>query len=189
MTGVAEITLVDVTGKVCEVAPDPTITLAGTVRAAFELASVTITPPFGAADVSVTVPVPACPPTTVLGLTETVLSAAAGAGGAIVSANILLTLASEAVSVTGVEVVTAPLVTVNVAVVDPCGITTLAGTLAAVVAELERNTVKPPKPAAEVDVTVPVPDCPLTIELGLTEKVLRAGGGFTVIPNVTLVPE
>jgi hypothetical protein len=83
-----------------------------------------------------------------------------------------------------------PAVTVNVADVEPCGTVTLEGTLAAVVLELESDTATPPVPAASVRLTVPVPDWPLTIVLGLTETLLRAAaGGLTVRPNVTLAPE
>jgi hypothetical protein len=79
---------------------------------------------------------------------------------------------------------------VNVAEVAPDATVTLEGTLAAVVLELESDTATPPVPAAEVRLTVPVPDWPLTMVLGLTETLLRAGaGGLTVRPNVLLPPE
>lgn len=155
VTGVEAVTVVVATVNVCEVAPAETVTLAGTVTDfVLELANETTTPPVGAADVRVTVPVPVCPPTMVLGLTFTLVSD--GAGGLTVSAKVLLTPASEAVKVTGVEVVTLLLVTVKVADVEPCGITTLAGTPAAVVTELDKKTVKPSTPAAAVEVSVPV---------------------------------
>jgi hypothetical protein len=81
-------------------------------------------------------------------------------------------------------------VTINVAAVEPAGTVTEDGTLAAVVLELESDTTTPPLAAAVVKLTVPVPDWPLTIVLGLTEMLLSAGGtGLTVTPNVTLVPE
>jgi hypothetical protein len=83
----------------------------------FELPRVTTTPPLPAADVKVTVPVPGWPPITVLGLIETLLKAAGT--GLIVKANVLLTLASEAVSVTGVEELTPLLPTMKVAAVEP----------------------------------------------------------------------
>ena len=83
-----------------------------------------------------------------------------------------------------------PAVTVNVADVDPAGTVTLAGTLAAVVLELESVTTTPPVPAAEVRLTVPVPVWPLTIVLGLTETLLSAAaGGLMVTPNVLFTPE
>ena len=71
----------------------------------------------------------------------------------------------------------------------PCGIVTVEGTLAAVLFELESAIVAPPVPAAAVRETVPVPDWPLTMVLGLTETVLRApGNGLTVTPNVMFAP-
>jgi hypothetical protein len=83
-----------------------------------------------------------------------------------------------------------PAVTVKVADVEPCATVTLEGTLAAVVLELESATATPPVPAASVRLTVPVPDWPLTIVLGLTETLLSAaGGGVTVTPNVAFTPE
>jgi len=79
---------------------------------------------------------------------------------------------------------------VKVAEEEPCGTVTLAGTLAAVVLELESDTATPPVPATEVRLTVPVPVWPLTIVLGLTDTLLRAtGGGLTVTPNVAFTPE
>jgi hypothetical protein len=62
--------------KVALVAPCATVTLAGTVAAAWLSLSVTANPPAGAAAVSVTVPCDALPPTTDDGFTETVESAA-----------------------------------------------------------------------------------------------------------------
>ena len=83
-----------------------------------------------------------------------------------------------------------PAVTVKVADVAPCGIDTLDRTLAAVVFELESETVTPPEPAASVRLTVPVPVCPLIIVLGLTEMPLRARvAGLTVKPKVAFTPE
>lgn len=142
--------------KVADFDPCGTVTLAGTMTSGLELRSETVAPPVPAADVKVTVPVPDWPPVIVLGLTDTLLSAAGT--GLIVSAKVLLTLASDAVIVTGVDVVTLPVVTLKVADVDPCGTVTLAGTLAAVEFELERYTIHPPEPAAPVRVSVPVPD-------------------------------
>ena len=78
----------------------------------------------------------------------------------------------------------------NVAEVAPSGTVTVAGTLAAAVLELESDTVTPPVPAASVRVTVPLPVRPLMIVLGLTETLVKAGGGgLTVIPNVAFTPE
>jgi hypothetical protein len=86
-------------------------------------------------------------------------------------------------------VLTLPAATVKVVDVEPCGTVTLAGTVAAVVFELESDTTTPPLPAAKVRLTVPVPDWPLTIVPGLTDKLARAGAGLTVRPTVALAPE
>jgi hypothetical protein len=89
-----------------------------------------------------------------------------------------------------VAVFTVAVVTVKVAEVVPCGTVTEAGTLAAEVFELESDTTAPPEGAAAVRVTVPVPDWPLTIVPGLTERLLSAAaGGLTVSPNVAVTPE
>jgi hypothetical protein len=75
--------------NVAEVAPAGTATLIGTSAAvAFELESDTTAPPEGAADVSVTVPVPVCPPTIVVGFTARLLSVLCG--GLMVTLAVLL---------------------------------------------------------------------------------------------------
>jgi hypothetical protein len=91
--------------------------------------------------------------------------------------------------VTGVEALIVPVVTAKVAELEPCRIVTVDGTVTLGL-ELERETATPPVPAAAVRLTVPVPDWPPTIVLGLTETLLRTGaGGLTVTPNVLLTPE
>jgi hypothetical protein len=88
---VEELTLPVLTANVVEIEPCGTVTLEGTVAAVvLELESATATPPVPAADVRVIVPVPDWPLTIVLGLTEMPLKA--GAGGLIVTANVLFTL-------------------------------------------------------------------------------------------------
>ena len=68
-----------VTVNVADVEPCATVTLEGTLAAvALELERDTTTPPEPAASVRVTVPVPVWALTIVLGLTETLLSAAGG---------------------------------------------------------------------------------------------------------------
>ena len=69
------------TAKVAVVAPAATVTLAGTVAAAWLLDSVTAAPPEGATPLNVTVPVEALPPTTLVGLSESAESVT-GAGPA-----------------------------------------------------------------------------------------------------------
>jgi hypothetical protein len=76
------------------VEPCGTVTIEGTLAAVvLELESDTSTPPVPAAAVRLTVPVPDWPLTTVLGLTETLLSVIgdATAGGLTVTPNVLLT--------------------------------------------------------------------------------------------------
>jgi hypothetical protein len=70
-----------VTEKVAEVVPAGIRTLAGTFASAvFDEVSATVTPPEGAAEVSVTVPVDGDPPITALGFKLNDDSAAAGTG-------------------------------------------------------------------------------------------------------------
>src|SRR5437879_10409040 len=57
---------------------------------------------------------------------------------------------------TGVEAVTARVVTVNVALVAPAGMVTLAGTVATAGLSLERETMAPPVRADPLSVTLPV---------------------------------
>ena len=87
--------------------------------------------------------------------------------------------------------VTLTVLTVNVADVAPCGIVTVAGTLAALVLEELSETTAPPLPAAADKVTVPVPVWPLAIVLGLTDTLLNAAGGGVMLKldEVTLAPE
>lgn len=185
-----------VTVKFAELDPAGTLTVAGTVATeVLELDRVTTTPPAPAAEVRVTVPVAVWPTSTMNGLTESEANAAGSTGGVdgggfTVIAKFAVTPEYDAVSVTGVDADTLPLVVMlNVTDVDPCGTVTLAGTVAAVL-ELRSDTVAPPVPAADVRVTVPVPDWPPVIVLGLTEMLLSVGdglaGGLTVRANVLL---
>ena len=90
---------------------------------------------------------------------------------------------------TGVAAITPPPVTKNVAEIAPCGTVTVAGTLALPAFELDSEITAPPVPAGPLRVTVPAPDWPVTIVLGLTKRLVRAGaGGLTVNPNVELAP-
>jgi hypothetical protein len=77
--------------------------------------------------------------------------------------------------VTGVEVVTDPVVTVNIALASPAVTVTLAGTVAAALL-LERETDAPPPGASWFSVTVPVEDAPPLTLPGLSIIEYSAGG-------------
>jgi hypothetical protein len=82
-----------------------------------------------------------------------------------VSEAVLATPPYKAPMVTDVELVTALVFTVNVALLAPAGtVTPLAGTLAAALS-LESSTCAPPLGAGPLSVTVPVEDCapPVTL--------------------------
>jgi len=172
VTGVEEATVPAVTVKVVEVAPDATVTNAGTVAAeVFELESVTRAPPIGAAAVKMTVPVPDWPLTIMLGA-ETPLRAAGA--GLTVRPNVSLTPVRDAVKVTGVGVATPPAVTGNVVEVEPCGTVTVDCIVTSTGAEL-RLIVVPPLPAARVNCTVQVVPADGLIDVELQEKPFKLG--------------
>jgi len=78
--------------------------------------------------------------------------------------------------VTGVDAVTALVLTVNVALLAPAATVTLAGTVAVDVL-LERETAAPPVSAGPLSVTVPVEVCapPVTL-VGFSASEERVGG-------------
>lgn len=169
-------------------APAETVTEAGTVAAeVLELESVTTAPPAGALPVSVSVAVEGVPPITVLGDRPTLEFAA----GVTVSVAVFVAPPATPVIVTEVEEPTPSVVTVNVAVVAPAATTTLAGTVAAEVFELERVTASPPVGAAEIRVTVAVDGFPPATLAGarLTEERATGGDGLTVSAAVFVTPE
>jgi hypothetical protein len=97
------------------------------------------------------------------------------------------------VIVTVVDVITALVLTVKLAVVAPAATVTLAGTRAAPVLLHESDTTAPPVGAAPLNVTVPVENCvpPVTlVGFSVNEDSVTGGGGagFTVSVAVLVVP-
>lgn len=139
---------------VADVTPAGTVTLAIVAAPGVKLVSLTRSPPAGAGPVSVTVAVDEVPPLTDLGLNVSVETAAAGAA-VTVSSVVAVVPPYEAEMFTSVVLATADVVTVNVLVVLPFMIDTVAGT-ATPGALLERLTTAPPFGAGKVSVTVAV---------------------------------
>jgi hypothetical protein len=181
VTGVAALTVPANTVNVADVAPAETVTLAGTLAAALELESDTTAPPVGAAAVSVTVPVPVCPLTIVLGLTDSPLSAAAA--GLTVRPKVSFTPEYDAVKVTAVGVVTDPALTVNIAEVEPCGIVTLDGSLVPAGDEL-RVMIAPPLGAADDKATMQLAVDGGMRDTELHENPSRPTGTIVTVPPV-----
>jgi hypothetical protein len=111
--------------------------------------------------VAVTVNVTACP--------------GGGGGGVTVSAALLVAPANAPEIVTVVEVLTAAVVTLNIALAEPAATVTLAGTVAIGVLLLESVTVAPPVGAAAVSVAVPCTAFPPTTVVGLSVMLDRDG--------------
>ena len=93
---------------------------------------------------------------------------------------------------TGVEAVTVRVVTVNVALVAPAGMVTLAGIVATAGLSLERETMTPPVRADALSVTLPVEgDPPLTL-VGFSVSEVRVGPdggcGVTMSEAVLVTP-
>jgi hypothetical protein len=92
--------------------------------------------------------------------------------------------------VTDVEAVTLLVLTVNIALLAPAATVTLAGTVAAAVLPLERETAAPPLGAGPLRLTVPVEgDPPVTlIGLSATEESVAEPCGVTVSEAVLVPP-
>jgi hypothetical protein len=92
--------------------------------------------------------------------------------------------------VTDVEAVTLLVLTVNVMLLAPAATVTLAGTVAAAVVSLERETVAPPLGAGPLSVTVPVEGDPPVTLIGLSATAESAAEpcGVTVSEAVLVPP-
>jgi hypothetical protein len=162
VTEVDDATPVVMMVKVALVAPAAIVTLAGTCAAVVLLLDrVTTAPPKGARPLSVTVPVELLPPTTEVGLLVSDDST-----GALTVRVVVRATPYVPEIVTEVFTATGDVVIVNVALVAPAAIVTLAGTWTADVLLLDRVTTAPPMGAFPLRVTVPVELLPPTTEVG-----------------------
>lgn len=141
--------------KVAEMAPDATVTDAGTVAAVLLDDKLMSVPPGPAGPSSVTVPVEEAPPLTDVGEMENPFRTA----GVTVKLAVFVLVPSEAVTVADVEDETAEVVTVKVAEVEPAVTVTDDGTVTLVLLE-DRLTLVPPEGATVPSVTVPVDELP-----------------------------
>lgn len=136
--------------KLAELLPARTVTVAGTDAALFALLSAT-TESIGAVVLSVTVPVEAPPPSTVVGAREREI----GRTGCMVSALLTEMVLAVAVMVAVLAAETADVPIANVPMRLPAGMVILGGTAAAG-SELASVTVMLPGAAGACRVTVPV---------------------------------
>ena len=167
----ATLTAAVVTVNVADVCPAATVTVPGTIADELLDASAINKPPVGAGPLSVTVPVDDVPPATVVGFNTT----DATSGDVTVSDALAVVEKAAAVIVDVASVPTGFVVTVNVAVVCPAAIVTVAGTVAAPLFEDVRLTTVPPAGAAASRVTVPVLDVPPTTDPGFSVTELMPG--------------
>lgn len=178
------VTVLVVTANVAVNAPLAIFTEAGTVAAvAFELTSVTTAPAAGAGPLRVTVPLTTSvdPPITDCGETLTEATAV----GPTFNTAVWLDDPNVADIVACDADLTTDVVTLNVPVVLPAGITSLAGTVA--IAELDDSvTDAPPVGAGPSRVTVPVDVRPPATLVGLSARPPSANGS-TVRVVVTVV--
>jgi hypothetical protein len=184
VTAVDVVTPLVLTAKVAVVAPPATVTLAGgEATAVLLLDSDTRAPPAGAGPLRPTVAVDDVPPVTLAGLTPS----EDAAGGVTVSEAVCVTPPEDPEIVTEVEVATAVVLTVKVAVVEPPATATLAGTAATPGALLESDTRTPPLGAGESSVAVPVDELPpiTVVRLRLSED---RTGAVTVRDAVRVAP-
>jgi hypothetical protein len=166
------------TVNVALVLPALTVTEAGKVAELALLDSFTIAPAFPAGPVSVTVPATEVPPTTALGLRLT----DAGVGGVMVRLPVFETVPLLAAIVATCCFDTATVFTVNVAELCPVETVTLDGTVAAE-SLLDRETAKPPGPAAPFRMTIPVEGLPPVTVAGLRLTEAREAGLILILAD------
>jgi hypothetical protein len=152
------------TVKVALINPGDTVTLEGTVATeVLLLERATTAPAAGAGPLSVTVPVDELPPVTLDGFSVSDVST----GGAMVMEAVCIAPLKTAEMMGVVDAATGLVVTVNVVLVVPSGIVTVAGTFTDA-SLLEKETTAPPVGAGPFIVTVPVDELPPVKSAGLS---------------------
>lgn len=173
-----------VTGKLALVAPPGTMTLAGTLAASGRtLPRFTATPAAGAGPASVTVPVAAVPPTTLVGFTVSAVSSGrlgySVKGADRVTPPPLTEIVTTVGWVTGaVTILTLPM-PLTAATVIVLGTLARAGLLLVICMIWS-------KPTPSADVTTACE--PLVVDIGLISKDVGAGPGVSVIGHCAVTP-
>jgi hypothetical protein len=163
---------------VVEEAPPGIVTIDEAGDAALLLdANVTAIPPAGAGPDRVAVPVLELPPETLVGFRMKVDRV----GALMLSVAVWLLEPAVPVIVTASDFATAFVMTVNVAVVEPDGIVTLAGVPASELLD-DRFTTAPELPAGPEIVTLPVLEVPPVTEFGATERLTTWNGLMLSVP-------
>jgi hypothetical protein len=161
------------------VAPEATVTEAGTVTELLLLANVTVSPPDTAAEVRLTVQASLPEPVMELLVQETALRVPPAAFNC--RAKVLVAPLAVPVKVAVCVVVTVETAAVNAAVVAPDATVTEAGTVTALLL-LARVTVRPPDAAAAVRLTVQASLPEPVMELLVQETALRVPAGDWPVP-------
>lgn len=174
VTVCVEVTDEAVAVRFAVVAPDGTVTEAGTETELLLLDSATDIPPEPAAALRVTAHVSETAPVSELLVQFRLLRVTAVAVGSTCRDRVLLTPPAEAVIVAVCVVVTVPAVAVKLAFVEPAGTVTDAGTDSALLLLLLNETASPPVPAAALRVTEQESVPPLVKEPLVQLRPLRA---------------
>ena len=163
--------------------PEATVRVTGTVAAEPLEDRLTVAPPFGAATFKVTVPVDVPPHTTEIGDKLRLI----GTGGVSVSVPDTLFPDAAALTVTGVVLDTAKVVTLKVPVLSPCANVRVEGTVTKELLLLSETT-RPPSGEGPFKVTVPVLPVPPGIEGGVNAIVVGLGGLIVRVADADVPP-
>ena len=168
-------TLLVFTVNVTLLNPAGTVTLDGTLATdVLLLASATSAPPAGAGPLNATVPVEELPPVALDGFNVTEVRT----GGSTVIVAVCVTPPNAAVITAAVFTATGLVVIVNVALVVPSRIVTVAGTLTDA-SLLDKETTAPPVGAGPLNATVPVDELPPVTCAGLSPNADKEDGEAT----------